>query len=124
MGLNCCLKNRGFSLLELIISVAVLAIGITTVLQAFSTSVVSGGLSSDFINASFLAKDKIQELEFKEKQGLLGKEPAQVKEKKGKFEALSVLNFDSDLNLYRLTVNITWLRSKTEKSLRLNTLLR
>lgn len=78
----------------------------------------------DFINASFLAKDKIQELEFMEKQGLLGKEPAQVKEKKGKFESLSVLNFDSDLNLYKCTVDITWLRSKKEKSLRLNTFLR
>lgn len=123
-GLNCNLKNRGFSLLELIISVAVLAIGITSVLQAFSASAVSGGLASDLINASFLAKDKIQELEFKEKQTLLGKESQQVREKTGKFDVLSDLDFDPDLSLYRSSVDISWSRSKGGRSLRLNTFLR
>jgi prepilin-type N-terminal cleavage/methylation domain-containing protein len=124
VGLNCCVKNKGFSLLELIISVAVLAIGITAVLQAFSFSAMVSGLSGDFINAAFLAQDKIQELEFKEKQNLLNKEPAEIKEGAGKFAVAYALDLDADLKLYTFTLDITWLRAKKERMLHLRTFLR
>lgn len=111
-------------MLELIISVAVLAIGITAVLQAFSFSAMVSGLSGDFINAAFLAQDKIQELEFKEKQNLLHTEPMEIKERAGKFGLAYALNLDADLKLYTLTLEIAWLRAKKERTLRLHTFLR
>ena len=62
MELNYKPQDKAFSLLELIVAVAILSVGITVVLQAISSSAAATGLSNDIINAVFLAKDKIQEL--------------------------------------------------------------
>lgn len=122
--LNYNLKNSAFSLLELMITVAILSIGIVVVLQAFSYASRMTGLSCDIINAVFLAEDKVQELEFKEKQGLINKEPAEVKDKKDKFSWGYALSLEPDLNLYKLNFDITWQRANREEGLDLNTYLR
>jgi len=117
-------KNNAFSLLELIITVAILSIGIVVVLEAFSYSARMTGLSCDIINAVFLAEDKMQELEFKkEKQNLTSIEPAGGIEN-NKFRWSYTLNLDPDLNLSKLNFNITWARANREESLSLNTYLR
>lgn len=124
MGSNCLRENKAFSLLELVISVAILSVGITVVLQAFSFSARAGGLSCDIINALFLAEDKIQELEFKEKQNLIGAEPAQVNGKNSKFDWVYTLNFDPELNLYKLNLDVTWQRLSRKEAINLDTYLR
>ena len=65
------ISNRAFSLIELFVAVAILAVGITTILQAMGHSARVTGLSGDIVSALLLAEDKIQELEFKEKNKLL-----------------------------------------------------
>lgn len=111
-------------LLELILAIAILAIGIIAILEALSFSARATGLSCDVINASFLAEDKMQELEFKETKGLISKEPAEVKGNTGKFAWGYTLNFDRGLNLYRADLEINWQRAKKEEKLTLNTYLR
>lgn len=124
MGLNYNLKNKGFSLLELVITVAILSLGIVVILEALAFSTRATGLSRDVINAVFLAEDKIQELEFKEKQNLIDKEPTQVRDVKDKFTWEYSLNLDPDLNLYKLNLNISWQKLNREEKLNLDTYLR
>lgn len=118
------IKNRAFSLLELIIAIAILSAGIIIDLRALSFSARLTGISCDIVNAVFLVEDKMQELEFKEKQNLINKEPAQVKGRKNKFEWEYALNLDRDFNLYRLNFDIKWQRANRAESLKLNTFLR
>lgn len=117
------LKNKAFSLLELIIAVAILSVGITVVLQALSFSTRATGLSCDIISAVLLGKDKLQELEFKkEKQNLtdLGPQEGNLT----KFYWNYALNPDPALNLSILDFNITWQRLNRKENLSLNTYLR
>lgn len=118
------LKNSAFSLLELIISVAILSIGITVILQALSFSARITGLSGDIINAVFLAQDQLQELEFKERKNLISSEPKEVNDKKDKFIWNYTLNFDTALNLYKLDFKISWQRMHREETINLNTYLK
>lgn len=120
--LNCKLSNNGFSLLELIIGIAILSIGIVVILQALSFSARIAGLSRDIIDAVFLAEDKIQELEFKERQNLIINEI--VRDKKGKFEWGYEVNLDSAVNLHRLSLDIGWQKLNRKEELKFNTLLR
>ena len=124
MALNSRLKNKAFSLLELIITVAILSTGIVVVLETFSYSGRMTGLSGDIINAVFLAEDKLQELGYKEKRRLIEKEPPQVKDKKDKFEWEYNISLDQDLDLYRLDFDISWQRANRQEDLQLNTYLK
>lgn len=124
MGLRCGLKNNAVSLLELIITVAILSLGITVVLQAFAFSSRATGISNDTINAAFLVQDKVQELEFKERQGLISEVPPEIKETKDKFTWQYSLILDPGLNLYKLNLDIRWQKLNREERLSLNTYLR
>jgi len=117
-------KNKAFSLLELIITIAILSAGITVILQAFSFSSRVTGLSSDIIKAVFLAEDKLQELDFKEKQGLVQQEPALQTGIYGKFQWKDSLSFDTDVNLYKLDFTVSWQRAKENEEINIGTYLR
>ncbi len=120
-------KNKGFSLLELIIAVGILAAGIVVVLQAFSFSARITGLSGDIVNAVFLAEDKIQELEFNlsQKSIDLDKELTKTGVENDKFNwEYQLLDLKPDLNLYKLNFQISWERLNRNETLSLNTYLR
>lgn len=117
-------KARAFSLVELLISVAVLSSGIVVVLQALLYAGRVAGLSSDMVEAAFLAEDKLQELEFKEKQGILANEPAVAEGKKDKFNWEYRLNLDPQATLYQLELDISWMRPERQESLKVATYLR
>lgn len=117
-------KNKGFSLLELIITIAILSAGITVILQAFSFSARVTGLSNDIVKAVFLLEDKLQELDFKEKQGLIRQEPSLNSGVSDKFQWKNELSFDPDLNLYKLNFTINWQRAKENEEINVKTYLR
>jgi prepilin-type N-terminal cleavage/methylation domain-containing protein len=118
------LNKKGFSLLELIVSMAILSVGIIMVLQALSFSVRVTGLSGDIIRAVFLAQDKIQELEFKERQGLIKQEPAEAEGKQEKFQWNYQLALNPDLNLYQLNFLVSWQRANRKEEIAVNTYLK
>lgn len=124
MALNCRPRVRAFSLLELIIAIVILSSGITVVLQAISFSSRITGLSCEMIKAVLLAEDKMQELDFKEKQGWLNQEPQKLEGKNGKFVWEYTLILDEDLNLYKLDFGLSWKRQRREEGLNLKTYLR
>lgn len=109
MGLNYCRKSNGFSLLEVVVAVAILSIGITVVLQALSYSARVTGISCDMVKAAFLAEDKLQELELKEKYGLIT-ENQTAQDLQDKFRWDYTFSLNQDLKLYRLDFSINWQR--------------
>ena len=56
-------SEDGFSLLEVIVALAIMAMGFVTVLQLFSGSIRSIGLSEQYLKATTLAQSKMGELE-------------------------------------------------------------
>lgn len=123
MGSKQRLNSRAFSLLELIIAIAILSIGITTILQAFSFCARAAGISCDVINAVFLSKDRLQELEFKERLRQLSQEPRETKGKQNKFSWVQTLDVDPESGLYNLNLTIHWERSKKKEALTTTTCL-
>ena len=124
MALSWNSKNRAFSLLELVVSIAILSVGIMAVLRALSFSARMSGLSCDIISAVFLTEDKLQELEFKENQELIDKQPTNVKDGSSKFDWAYTLVFEPKFNLYKLRFNVSWQAAIRKEELDFNTYLR
>lgn len=116
------LRNKAFSLLELIIAIAILSIGIVAVLQAFSFSSRSTGLFCDFLDAVFLAEDKIQDLELKERQKLLKEE--EIRGSKDKFNYSYNITQDPVSKLYKVNFDITWERLSRKETINVSTYLK
>ena len=57
------LNDNGFSLLEVIVALAIMAIGYITVLNLFSVSIKSVGMSDQYMRAVRLASSKLSEIE-------------------------------------------------------------
>lgn len=58
-------KNQGFTLIEVIVSLAIIGVGIVAVLQLFSGGLRSIKVSDDYLRAAILAQNKMKELEIK-----------------------------------------------------------
>jgi hypothetical protein len=111
-------------LLELLISIAILSTGIVIILQGFTFSARAAALSSDLIQAVFLAKDKLQSLEFKENNGLTALENPDNRTTVGKFHTRFLNELNKDLSLYTFNAEISWKRSKREEKITAQTYLR
>jgi len=122
--LRCNRANRAFSLLELIITIAILSAGITVILQAIAFSSRTTGLSGDIIKAVFMAEDKLQEIDYKEKQGLIKQEPYESKGDFERFHWKYTLSFDSDLSLYNMDFVVDWQRSNKAQDINIRTYLK
>jgi prepilin-type N-terminal cleavage/methylation domain-containing protein len=122
--LKCWRSKEGFSLLELVVAIALLSISLATIIQAFSFSAKAAGLSGDVTRAVLLGQDKLQVWQFKEQQGRLSQEAPQAQDASGKFQCASSLNFDQDLKLYKLNLTISWLRAERKEEFSLATYLR
>lgn len=114
--------NKAFTLLEVLVAIAILSIGITAVLKAFSFSARVAGYSADIQDAVFLAKGTLQELEFKEMNGLISLEPTENSGEDGRFQWKYTI--ETGANLYLVKYNITWMRSGREENLAVETYLR
>lgn len=108
-------NRRAFSLLEVIITLAILSAGIVFILRAFSASLYAAKFSQNITLACLLAEEKLWEIQ--EKQG--GQEflPAQNKETmQGRdfnwsYEAAKL----EDSELTELKFNVSWRESAREK---------
>ena len=118
------LKNKAFSLLEVIIAIAVLSIGIVFILQAMSFSARVAGLAVDVVSTSFIAQDKMQELEFAaktNKTNILAQGPKQNEPDRFKYN-YTLVDLDP-LKLYEVKFDIDWQRAGRAQKISLNTYL-
>lgn len=118
------MPKKALTLFELMITVAILGAGIISVMQAFSYSARIAGLCSDITRAVFIAEDKLQELEFKERRGELASEPPSVTAESGKFSWGLQLAPDDALKLYRLDFLLAWQRMGRKEEVAINTYLK
>lgn len=65
LNLKSCYNNRGYLLLEAVVSVAVIAIGLAIILRSFASSLRASKISQEYFIAALLLNDKLCDLEEK-----------------------------------------------------------
>jgi len=121
------LNNKGFSLLEVIVALAIMAIGYTTVFHLFSVSIKSVGMSDQYQRAVGLANSKLSEMEMMnyETDSLSG-----TFENEENFQwSLNIESYDSPLNdpdeninLSKVTLKVFWKDNQKPRNVELVTL--
>lgn len=115
--------KKGFSLLELIIAIAVLAVGLVGVLQIFPIGLRASQRAGMLTKASFLAQNKIEDVklagfdaitELPPKIPLSGKEGDL--EWAVKIDDISLEGIESNSNMRKIVVTITWPEHNTTRS--------
>ena len=121
------LSDNGFSLLEVIVALAIMAMGFVTVSQLFSGSIRSIGLSEQYLKATTLAHSKLGELEINnynrpELKGTF------INDKNYHWD-LEVSPYSSELNstpnniqLSKVILNVHWADANQIRNIKLNTL--
>ncbi len=117
----------GFSLLEVIVALAIMAMGFTAVLNLFSSSIRSVGMSDQYLKAVTLASSKLSELELRDFQTdtLAGT----FEDERGYRWEMNVNPYDSPLNdpesriqLSEVHLNVYWQEGKRARNVQLATL--
>lgn len=120
-------NENGFSLLEVIVALAIMAIGYITVFNLFSTSVKSVGMSDQYMRAVQLANSKLSEIEMMnyETNNLSGT----FKDKENFQWSLDIEPYDSPLNdpekninLSKITLKVFWGHNEKRRNVELVTL--
>jgi prepilin-type N-terminal cleavage/methylation domain-containing protein len=119
------LDCRGFTLLEIIVALALVATAVVVVMQLFSANLRAIAASDGYVNASAYAEAVMRTVltdeDFPDKAASSGTidiyryESSAVKVNE---ERTSTTNVD----LYLVTVTVHWLEGNRDKSLKLNTL--
>ena len=120
-------SNDGFSLLEVIVALAIMAMGFITVLQLFSGSIRSVSLSEQYLKGTTLAHSKLGELEVNnysasEFKGIFPDE----KNYQWQLEIspyTSLLNSkENNIQLSEVTLNVLWKDAGKTRDIELSTL--
>ena len=121
------LSDNGFSLLEVIVALAIMAMGFVTVSQLFSGSIRSIGLSKQYLKATTLAHSKLGELEINNYNSPEFKGTF-ISEKNYHWD-LEISPYSSELNstknniqLSEVILNVHWRDANQIRNIKLNTL--
>jgi prepilin-type N-terminal cleavage/methylation domain-containing protein len=121
----CNSRRSGFTLLEVLVAVAILGIAVTVVLQLFSADLRSISASEDYVAASTKADVKIRELLADD--NLSEMSSSEITEEGDRMDisitdALKDRTENLQVRLLEIDVTIHWTRGTKEKSLTLRTL--
>lgn len=117
----------GFTLLEVLVAIAILGIGLTIVIELFSGGLRLGRISGEYTKAMNYAKMKIEEIMIKPKM-VEGMEEGRLDEDfrwqvvVKKEDLLSVenqLDFKPPVDFFKIQVNIFWKSGVRERSIHL-----
>ena len=121
------LNDDGFSLLEVIVALAIMAIGYTTVFNLFSVSIKSVGMSDQYMRATRLADSKLNEMEMMnyEVETLSGT----FKNEDGYRWSMEIQPYESPLNdeeynigLSKVVLRVDWQENQKQRNVELTTL--
>ncbi len=121
------INNDGFSLLEVIVALAIMAIGFVTVSQLFSGSIRSVSLSEQYLKGTTLAHSKIGELEVRnysvsEFDGTFPNEKKYRWELQIKPHTSSLNNKENKILLSEVILNVLWEDKGKTHNVELNTI--
>ena len=106
-------NNDGFSLLEVIVALAIMAMGFVTVLQLFSGSIRSVSLSEQYLKGTTLAHSKLGELEVNnysvtEYEGIFPDEKNYRWQLQVSPHASPLNSKEKNIQLSEVTLNVLW----------------
>jgi len=117
------MRNKGFSLLELIIAIGVLAIGLVGVLQIFPVGLRTSYRSGMLTKAAFLAQNKIEELKVAGLEAVTASPPEiPLSGRDGDFEwkttieGINLEGLESTDDIKKVIVTISWQERNKTKS--------
>lgn len=120
-------NEQGFSLLEVIVALAIMAIGYITVLQLYSGSIRSVSISEQYLKATTLAQSKMNELEINNYQD--SEFEGRFKEEKKYKWHLKISPYNTPLNkeenrirVSEVALNVIWSDANKVRNIALNTL--
>jgi len=117
------MDKKGFSLLELIIAIAVLSVGLVGVLQIFPIGLRASQRAGMFTKASFLAQNKIEDVKLAGFDAITELPPKiPLSGREGDFEwaikieDVSLEGVESDNDMRKIIVVVTWPEQNTTRS--------
>lgn len=123
--------EQGFTLIEVMVAVAILAICIVTIMQLFSGGLRSSKMAKDYTRAVIYAKEKMEETLLKPVAGAgefnddLNKNKFRWEAEVSPYNELSLAGLGSEtkpLNLTKIKVKVSWADNDKQKSIELTTL--
>ena len=120
-------NNDGFSLLEVIVALAIMAMGFVTVLQLFSGSIRSVSLSEQYLKGTTLAHSKLGELEVNnysvtEYEGIFPDEKNYRWQLQVSPHASPLNSKEKNIQLSEVTLNVLWEDAGKTRDVEINTL--
>ena len=121
------MNENGFSLLEVIVALAIMAMGFFTVLQLFSGSIRSVGMSEQYLKATTLAQSKMGELEMNnyrtsEFEGTFVNEDGYRWKLEISPYTSKLNNDDNNIQLSEVLLRVLWSDANQLRNIELNTL--
>ena len=120
---------RAFTLVELMISVLILGIGLTSVANSYILALRGANAATNNVSALILAKEKFENLEFASLKGALPFSPAEeiIKSLNKNYNYQQEINkiAESDLAKYLVSacLTVSWLEKNSSKNVTLATYL-
>ena len=120
-------NNDGFSLLEVIVALAIMAMGFVTVLQLFSGSIRSVSLSEQYLKGTTLAHSKLGELEVNnysvtEYEGIFPDEKNYRWQLQVSPHTSPLNSKENNIQLSEVTLNVLWEEAGKTRDIEINTL--
>jgi prepilin-type N-terminal cleavage/methylation domain-containing protein len=120
-------NNDGFSLLEVIVALAIMAMGFVTVLQLFSGSIRSVSLSEQYLKGTTLAHSKLGELEVNnysvtEFEGIFPDEKNYRWQLQVSPHTSPLNSKEDNIQLSEVTLNVLWEDAGKTRDIQINTL--
>ena len=120
-------NNDGFSLLEVIVALAIMAMGFVTVLQLFSGSIRSLSLSEQYLKGTTLAHSKLGELEVNnysitEFEGIFPGEENYQWQLQVSPHTSPLNSKENNIQLSEVTLNVLWEEAGKTRDIELSTL--
>ena len=120
-------NNDGFSLLEVIVALAIMAMGFVTVLQLFSGSIRSVSLSEQYLKGTTLAHSKLGELEVNnysvtEYEGIFPDEKNYRWQLQISPHTSPLNSKENNIQLSEVTLNVLWEDAGKTRDIEINTL--
>lgn len=119
------LRREGFTLLEILVALALLGIAITVILQLFSTNLRALSVSGDYVSAALRAEAKMSDI--LEDTDLKEKSWSEVTDEGYRFDAsvtemLKERTENLQVRMLEITLTTQWLEGSKTKYLTLKTL--